>query len=264
MSVISEFIARQPFVVAHRCGGGHWPEFSVPGVRGSVDLGVRALEVSVHTAATGEWVCSHDRSTVRVTGIDLDIPTTPWAELRRLRTRPDHTSDPGQDPTPLLLLTELLESCPPDQILFLDHKETSGGRGETDPAVIGRERRLLDFLDGVPGLAERVVWKVFAPAQESRRRAAERGYPSWGIHYSATLDQRIQDAERFDLLGLEWDAPEAAWREITRLGRPVIGHIVATRQQGEVALGHGAAGLMASTPADFADLLPEPDRPVSR
>ncbi|GAB3769583.1 glycerophosphodiester phosphodiesterase [Microlunatus parietis] len=264
MTDISEFIARQPFVVAHRCGGGRWPEFSVRGVRGSVDLGVRALEVSVYTAATGEWVCSHDRSTVRATGVDLDIPTTPWAELRRLRSRADHTSDPGQDPTPLLLLTDLIEACPPNQLLFLDHKETSGGRGETDQEAVGREQRLLDFLDSIPGLAERVVWKVFAPAEESRRRAAERGYPSWGIHYSATLDQHIRDAKRFDLLGLEWDAPEPAWRAITALGRPVIGHIVASRQQGEVALGRGAAGLMASTPADFADLLPASGRGVSR
>ncbi|MFC7623926.1 glycerophosphodiester phosphodiesterase [Microlunatus sp. GCM10028923] len=254
--MIEEFLASRPFVVAHRCGGGHWPEFSERGVRGSIGLGVRALEVSVYTAATGEWVCSHDRSTVRVTGVDLDIPTTPWVELQQLRTRPDHTSDPGQDATPLLLLTDLIESCP-DQVLFLDHKETSGGRDDADPQAVDRERRLLDFLDEVPGLAERVVWKVFAPAEASRRRAAERGLPSWGIHYSATLDQRIGTADRFDLLGLEWDAPELAWRAITDLGRPVIGHIVAGREQGDVALSRGAAGLMASTPADFADLLPQ-------
>src|SRR5690606_34537586 len=190
--------------------------------RGAVGLGVRALEVSLHTTATGEWVCSHDRSTVRVTGVDHDIPETPWEVLRELRTKPDQTTDPSQSATPLLLFTELLELAPPDQVLFIDHKETSTGRGEDDPRALEHERRLLDFLDSVPGLSERVVWKVFAPGQPSRRRAAERGYPSWGAHYSARLDKYIDAADQFDLLGLEWDAPEEAWKRLIDVGRPVI------------------------------------------
>lgn len=250
MTALENLLTSAPFLVAHRCGGGHWPEFSLRGIAGSTALGVRALEISVHPALTGEWVCSHDPSTTRATGVDLDIAATPWTTLRQLLTRPDPTDDPHQSPTPLIELTNVLEATTADQVLFLDHKPTS--MGAEDPARLSHEARLFDFLDEHPGLRERIVWKVFAPAEGSRRRAAERGYPTWGIHYAASMNLHVSRAGRFDLLGLNWDAPRSAWERLTALGAPVIGHIITKRPHGEVALLQGASGLMCTVPGQFA------------
>src|SRR5690625_7225318 len=64
---VADLLADDPFYVAHRCGGGNWPEFSQRGIFGSIAAGYKALEMSVYQCGTGEFVLSHDWTTARMT-----------------------------------------------------------------------------------------------------------------------------------------------------------------------------------------------------
>ena len=56
------------------------------------------------------------------------------------------------------------------------------------------------------------------------------------------------DLTRWDVLGLEWNAPTDAWKQLTATGKPTIAHIITSPSQAQTAHGKGANGLMASWP----------------
>lgn len=56
------------------------------------------------------------------------------------------------------------------------------------------------------------------------------------------------DTSRWDVLGMEWNAPATAWQQLTATGKPTIAHIITSPSQAQTALGKGANGLMASWP----------------
>ena len=245
---IEDLLADEPFHVAHRCGGGDWPEFSEPGVLGSTAAGYQALELSVHECASGEFVCSHDPTTQRMTGETHPIGSTTWSTLSTLTQTAAGTSNPSQPGQPLLRLQDVLELAP-QAVLFLDHKETS--HGSTDPGKIAQETRLLEWVEAnIPDAASRVVWKVFAPAYGSRARAAEHRLTCWGIYYEADMSNLVLAPRlgEYELLGQEWSSSQQAWDDTLAPGVPVVGHILGTAGQVDAALSKGARGLMCSIP----------------
>ncbi len=243
LTPIESLLSDEPFYVAHRCGGGTWPEFSERGVAGSLARGYRALEVSVYRCETGEYVASHDATTERMTGSSTQVGHTPWSALGALTSTPAHTTDPTQSPTALITLEQIMHWAP-DAVLFLDHKATSSGPGnEHDRAS---EADLFDHLDSLPGATGRIVWKVFKAGWESAQRARERGYPVWGIYYDDEVVLAPTRAEHFDLVGLNWDATPAHWSALVSLGKPTVGHIITTPAQRDQALQLGANGIMNS------------------
>lgn len=238
-----------PFPIAHRCGGGDWPEFSAAGINGSISRGYIALELSVYECATGEFVCSHDWTTQRMTGVNYQIMSTSWATLSTLTSTAAGTSDPSQPGQPLLRLEDVL-ALAPDAVWFLDHKETSS-RENPDQWRLDSEARLLDWVEAnVPNATDRVVWKVFAQGYGSRERAAARGFQSWGIYYEDDLadPSLTEHLDEYELLGMEWNASQSAWNTVLAEGVPVVGHIIGTVGQAVEALSKGANGLMVSIP----------------
>lgn len=244
---IASMLATEPFYVSHRLGGRNYPEFSMRGADASVAHGYKALELSVHACSTGEFVLSHDWITTRMTGEAHVIATTPWSTLSTLTSTAADTTDPAQSRTPLIRLSDIIEKYGQSHVLFIDHKETSGGDSST--AKLAQETRLLDYLETIPGSKSRFVWKVFAAATASRARAAARGFKSWGIYYPPDMASLAGNASQFDILGMEYNAAQAHWDTLKSTGRPVMAHIVGTVAQVNAGTLRGADGFMCSAPA---------------
>ena len=235
--LVAEFLARRPFYISHRLGGTEYPEFTQAGLDASLRAGFKALEISLRRCATGEYVMIHDWTTERtVPGTKYPIWSTPWAQLKTLR----------QASGPFLRFTDLLDQLPDDVILAVDHKVTSD-KQNTNSSDLQSELDLYELLDdsfnGHP--ERRVLWKHFVNAG-SVERAKARGYRTMCMLYPAEL--ATADTSRWDVLGLEWNAPDAAWQQLTATGKPAIAHIITNEGQAQTALSKGATGLMASWP----------------
>lgn len=235
--LVAEFLARRPFYISHRLGGTEYPEFTQSGLDASLRAGFKALEVSLRRCASEEYVMIHDWTTERtVPGTKYPIWSTPWDTLKTLR----------QAAGPLMRFTDLLEQLPDDVILAIDHKVTSS-KQDANSSDLQSELDLYtlldDAFDGHP--ERRVLWKCFVNAG-SVERAKARGYRTMCMLYQNELP--AADTSRWDVLGMEWNAPAAAWQQLTATGKPTIAHIITSPSQAQTALGKGAHGLMASWP----------------
>jgi glycerophosphoryl diester phosphodiesterase len=71
-------------LVAHRGEPETWPENSLAGFAGVLAAGARHIETDVQFTHDGVAVLSHDPSLARMTGHDLVIATTDYADMRDL------------------------------------------------------------------------------------------------------------------------------------------------------------------------------------
>lgn len=238
-SVVDRFLASKPFYVAHRLGGTEYPEFTRKGLTESLKAGFKALELSVRRCSTGEYVLIHDWVTTRtVPGTDYQIWNTPWSVLSGLQ----------QASGGFLRLTDVLDHVAGDVVLAIDHKVTSskevGSTGDMES-----EAALFDLLEGrfgVEGAKRRVIIKHFIKGGVSQR-ARERGYKTMCMMYPNEIAGA--DLSLFDVLGMEWNAEQSVWDILKATGKPLIAHIITTKQQADIALARGATGLMASVPS---------------
>lgn len=235
--LVAEFLTNRPFYISHRLGGTEYPEFTQDGLDASLRAGFKALEVSLRRCASGEYVMIHDWTTERtVPDTKLPIWSTPWDTLKTLR----------QAAGPLMRFTDLLEQLPDDVVLAVDHKATSA-KPDANSSDLQSELDLYALLDDAfTGHPERrVLWKHFVNAG-SVERAKARGYRTMCMLYPNEL--ATADTSRWDVLGMEWNAPDAAWQQLTATGKPTIAHIITSPSQAQTALRKGANGLMASWP----------------
>lgn len=234
--VVDRFLASKPFYVAHRLGGTEYPEFTQKGLTESLRAGFKALELSVRRCATGEFVLIHDWVTTRtVPGTDYQIWNTPWSTLAGLQ----------QASGGFMRLTDVVNQVGSDIVLAIDHKVTSskpvGSQGDMES-----EQTLFDYLDTIPNAKDRVLIKQFVNGGIAGR-AKEKGYKSMCMMYPNEVAGA--DLSSFDVLGMEWNAEQGVWDTLKATGKPLIAHIITTRQQADTALARGATGLMASVPS---------------
>ncbi|MDP6052962.1 MAG: glycerophosphodiester phosphodiesterase [Candidatus Latescibacteria bacterium] len=71
-------------VVAHRGGGGLWPENTLYAFEQSINIGVDVLEFDVHSTSDGIMVVMHDATVDRTTDGTGRIEDLSWAQLQRL------------------------------------------------------------------------------------------------------------------------------------------------------------------------------------
>ena len=238
-SVVDRFLASNPFYVAHRLGGTEYPEFTQKGLTESLKAGFKALELSVRRCSTGEFVLIHDWVTTRtVPGTDYQIWNTPWSTLAGLQ----------QASGGFLRLTDVFDQVGDDVVLAVDHKVTSskevGSAGDMEA-----EAALFDLLEarfGAEKAKRRVIIKHFIKGGVSQR-ARERGYKTMCMMYPNEIAGA--DLSMFDVLGMEWSAEQGVWDTLKATGKPLIAHIITTKQQADTALARGATGLMASVPS---------------
>jgi hypothetical protein len=215
--------------VAHRGGSADWPEevlwsYQQAAAR-NPDL---ALEISVWRTADGVWVCSHDQTTGRVFGTNLDITTSNWADLAALRTTVGGY--------PIAKLTDILAQYAGERVLFVENK---GAQANST---------FLDLLDSYGG-PNWIVVKTSGNGVSIPQAALARGYQVWGYFFPADTaagNLNASSAANFTLLGIEWDDTSAVWAQALSYGKPVLGHIIANQQQATAATTLGASGLMVS------------------
>lgn len=234
--VVDRFLASKPFYVAHRLGGTEYPEFTQKGLTESLKAGFKALELSVRRCSTGEFVLIHDWVTTRtVPGTEYQIWNTPWSTLAGLQ----------QASGGFMRLTDVVDQVGDDVVLAIDHKVTSskptGSQGDMDS-----ENALFDYLDTIPNAKDRVLIKQFVNGGVADR-AKPKGYKSMCMMYPAEVASA--DLAKWDVLGMEWNAEQGVWDTLKATGKPLIAHIITTKQQADTALAKGATGLMASVPS---------------
>lgn len=145
-------------------------------------------------------------------------------------------------------LPDVFDQVGDDVVLAIDHKVTSskevGSAGDMES-----EAALFDLLEarfGAEGAKRRVIIKHFIKGGVSQR-ARERGYKTMCMMYPNEVADA--DLSSFDVLGMEWNADQSVWDVLKATGKPLIAHIITTKQQADTALAKGATGLMASVPS---------------
>lgn len=235
---VAEFLAATPFYVAHRLGGTEYPEFTRRGLDASLAAGFKALELSVRRCATGEFVLIHDWVTTRtVPGTDYQIWNTPWSTLAGLQ----------QASGGFLRLTDVMDSVPSDVVLAIDHKVTSD-KPTASSGDMDSEAALFAFLEERLGAQaqKNVIIKHFIQGGVASRAQAK-GYRTMCMMYpNEVAGAPLTD---WDILGMEWNAPDDVWATLRATGKPLIAHIITTQAQATRARERGVTGLMSSVPS---------------
>lgn len=235
---VAEFLAATPFYVAHRLGGTEYPEFTRRGLDASLAAGFKALELSVRRCSTGEFVLIHDWVTTRtVPGTDYQIWNTPWSTLAGLQ----------QASGGFLRLTDVMDSVPSDVVLAVDHKVTSD-KQTSSSGDMDSEAALFALLEERLGAQaqKRVIIKHFIQGGVAARAKAK-GYRTMCMMYpNEVAGAPLTD---WDVLGMEWNAPDDVWAMLRATGKPLIAHIITTQAQATRARERGATGLMSSVPS---------------
>lgn len=142
-------------------------------------------------------------------------------------------------------LTDVIDQVGDDIVLAIDHKVTSskptGSQGDMDS-----EKELFDYLDTIPNAKDRVLIKQFVNGGFAVRAKAK-GYKSMCMMYPNEVAGA--DLSSWDVLGMEWNAPDDVWATLKATGKPLIAHIITTKAQADQALSKGATGLMSSVPS---------------
>jgi len=230
---IGDLLEDDPFVVAHRCNGGWWPENTVYAAR-QASFYVKAIGVDVWQTADGVWVCHHDQSTNRMTGQDLDIPTSNWEDLAELENLPTGCVDTDQPSRPMARLEEILDEFLPTHVIVVEKKGTSADMDD-----------FLDFLEGYDA-RHKIVFQTFSGGQAQLTAAKAAGYVTWANSFDDEIENASWHGSNVDWIGLNHDASEGHWQTAVAYGKPVIGHVIGSLTQANSALTKGAVGLTVS------------------
>ncbi len=85
-------------VIAHRGGGGLWPENTLFAFRNAIRIGADALEFDVHATSDGELVVIHDATVDRTTDGSGRVDEMTWESLRSLDAGYGWTDDGASFP----------------------------------------------------------------------------------------------------------------------------------------------------------------------
>lgn len=158
-----------PHVIAHRGGGGLWPENTQTAFANAAALpGVIALETDLHATADGVLVAAHDETLERISNGRGPIRAHTWAELEQLDYGYWFSADGGQtfpargQGCRLPTLAELFAHFGRSHILNIDIKQR-------EPSIVAPFAALIDRC----GVADNVVvGSFFDDVLEQFRRAA--------------------------------------------------------------------------------------------
>lgn len=194
---VDSLTSSRPFYIAHRGGGGDWPEMTAYAYKQAARLpGLDALEISVCQTSDGVLVCSHDKTTERMTGVPYVIADETWKTLSGLEVSPRETTDPSQPARPFTRFDDVVDAYARDFVLYVEPKDKIAA-----PSLMRR----MASLDQ----PERVVWKQ--PINSSLFASAKlHGFSTWGYvlnepaHIGDNLSRYAASAH-IDMLG----APES-------------------------------------------------------
>jgi glycerophosphoryl diester phosphodiesterase len=198
-TTVSSLTRETPFYIAHRGGGGNWPEMTAYAYeQASRQPKIKALEISVCISADGVLVCSHDPTTTRVTGVEYVIANEKWTTLSKLKVKPTNTTDPMQPAQPLARFDDIVRAYADQFVLFVEPKVEAA----TSPLMT----RMAQLNQ-----PERVVWKQWLASPEFEV-AKQHGFATWAYVLNepnalANL-KRLAGSETIDMLGAPREEPD--------------------------------------------------------
>lgn len=237
-TTVSELLASPMFEIAHRGFGKLSPEMTMTAYLHAARLGATSLEISVVRSSDGRWVCNHDDDTLRMTGVNYYIPTTPWkGVIDQLRSTWRDTDTPGRDPVPMSLLDEVVEAFGRTHVLWIQPKR------DIDAQDLVEWMNASPYIDPEHGVVK--LWRGQYPYADYAKTHG--GWKSWGIWLKSNSAKPALTVH-FDTLGQDWSASQAQWDEVLSSGKRVVGHVVETAEMRDIAIAMGATGLMAARP----------------
>jgi len=113
---------------------------------------------------------------------------------------------------------------------------------------------LLYMMDALPGSTTKFISKYYGVAGNATDSSGwdydchQRGYKTWGYFYESDSSNFMTYAPRWDTLGMDCNASQAAWDSLAAAApdKPIMGHICPTITAVTTALSKGAVGIMAS------------------
>jgi len=240
-------ITRTPFYVAHRGGGGDWPEMTGYAYQQASQVpGLQALEISACLTADGVLVCSHDPTTDRLTDKNYVIADQTWATLSKLKVSAEETGDRHQPARRLTKFEDVVDAYLDRFVLFVE------------PKVAEAVEPMLQMMVG-KGQPERVVWKQ--PINSTTFETAKRhGFSTWGyvLNEPAHLGEHLINhaaSPALDMLGAPQSESDTFVRNVVDaangFGKPTIAWPVRDRADQGRMLRLGCRGLMVSNPAEL-------------
>ncbi|MGV8909827.1 MAG: glycerophosphodiester phosphodiesterase [Propionicimonas sp.] len=242
----TDLIGADPFYVAHRGGGANWPEMTAYAYSQAAALPwVNAIEISVCLSSDGVLVCSHDATTLRMTGVDHEISTVDWATLSTLQVTAAFTDNPGQPARPLSRFDDVIEQYLPRLVVFAEPK--------TPQAIEPLMARLKQLAQ-----PDRTVWKQ-PINQPNFARAKANGFHTWGyvLDEPGHLGERLPGyaaSPDIDMLGIEKTEPDAVVSRVVGLasqnGKATMMWAIADVAERTRGLTLGCRGMMTSNIRD--------------
>ena len=239
--LVDQLVRRPGFTVAHRGGSLDWPEMSLEAYRNSVALGVNALEISVARTVDGVWFGLHDETLDRTSGTSGFVAAQhTWKEVQAFRITAAETNHRSQAPQPYLRFEDLVAAYGRTHTIFVDPKVVP----------VSHFGELFALMAAVKHPAETFVAKGYCTAQAWPVDAQARGYTTWGYYYGSEIgaDPTMLPTtkDRWTWLGLDVGASAEQWQAFTATGKPVLAHIVRSRDAADQSTTNGAQGLVVS------------------
>lgn len=230
-SNVAQMLATPGATWAHRGGSANWPEMSEYAYDQAVLAGYGALEFSAHRTSDGVWIGSHDPSlnrTSQTTGLP-NISAMTWAQVQTYM----NTLNAAGTPRPYYRLDAFLDKYTPTHVCIVDPKND-----------LSRIEEFLAICDAHGGNTKIVV-KFFGVGGGSTAladAATAKQYQTWGYFYEADyLDgDMARDQSHWSILGMNYDASQAAWDAALSYGKPVVGHIAGSQANYDTAIAKGA------------------------
>lgn len=246
-ATVGSLVRERPFYIAHRGGGGDWPEMTAYAYEQCTKLsGLAAMELSVCLSEDDVLVCSHDRDTLRLTGQPYVIADQNWATLSTLKVTAKETTDPKQPARPLSRFEDVIELIIDDHVLFVEPK-VSEAAAPLFRKLVGLEQ------------PERIVWKQPVNSRLFKEAKAY-GFGTWGYvlnepaHLGENLTRLAADPN-VDMLGAPLSESDAIMAAVVSAGqanaKPVIAQTLKSSADRERALSLNCGGLMTSTIAEL-------------
>ena len=230
-SSVAQMLATPGATWAHRGGSANWPEMSEHAYDQAVLAGYGALEFSAHRTSDGVWIGSHDAAlnrTSQTAGLP-NISAMTWAQVQTYM----NTLNAAGTPRPYYRLDAFLDKYTTTHVCIVDPK--------TD---LSRRDEFLALCDAHGGNTKIVVkfYGVGSGATALADAAAAKQYQTWGYFYEADyLDgDMARDQSHWSILGMNYDASQAAWDAALSYGKPVVGHIAGSQANYDTAIAKGA------------------------
>lgn len=236
-SVIGQAQRGLQMFCAHRGGSVNWPEMTTYAYRAAVyAYAMNTLEISVFVSSDGQFICSHDPDTARVTGQAYTIASTPAATLTGLSATISCTDPPTPQPH-LCLLTDVLNEFAATHLILIEDKSYANGAA------------LRALISTYPNFRQHFVWKSYGAGGTSDVTAAHAlGLASWGYFFDADMPSFEAKQGLFTLAGLDFNSSDATLTSALALAGKTrcLGHIITSTAQRDRLFGLGFIGLVVS------------------